>query len=315
MEIFLWIIALVGSLAILAKSSDYFVLFSEKIGLALGISSYVIGATIVAMGTSMPELITTILGQQHFSSFAIDNVIGSNIANVALIIGFSAIIAKKMEIKNNMIDVDIPFLLAISGIFFVFIWDGVFSFREAILILVFFVIYIAYTLSIEAKAEIKEIVKEEVVKKEKLKWYFFIGLIVSTGGLYLGGRFTVESVLKLSELLKIQSSVLTMIVVALGTSLPELFVSVQAAFRGKAGLAVGNVFGSNIFNIAIVCGIPALYTNVTVSAEAFKIGIPFLILTTLVVLFTTTDDLVSRWEGWGLLALYAGFVGKLTGII
>ena len=303
------------SLAVLAKSSDYFVLFSEKIGLALGISSYVIGATIVAMGTSMPELITSILGQQEVSSFAIDNIIGSNIANSALVVGLSAIIARKLNIKNNVIDVDIPFLLVASGLFCLFIWDGIFTFAEAILILIFFAIYIAYTLSAEGHAEIKEIVEEEVVEKEKLKWYFFAGLVVSGGFLYLGGRYTVSSVLKLSELLNIQSSVLTMIVVALGTSLPEIIVSVKAAYNGKAGLAIGNAFGSNIFNIAVVIGVPALYTDVTLSAEAFKIGIPFFLVATLAVLFTTIDDIVSRWEGWALLIVYSAFLGKLTGIL
>ena len=315
MDIALWIGALLLSLAILAKSSNYFVLFSEKIGLALGINSYVIGATIVALGTSMPELITSIIGQGHLNTFAIDNVIGSNIANTALVIGLAAVIARKLDIKNNVIDVDIPFLLAASGLFYLFIIDGTLAFREAIVLFIFFGIYIAYTLSKEGRAEVKQIVSAEMVKKTKLKWYFFVALFVSGIGLYIGGRFTVESVLKISELLNIQSSILTMIVVALGTSLPEVFVSVNAALKGKAGLAVGNAFGSNIFNIALVAGVPALYTDVKLSTAALDVGIPFFLMVTLAVLFATTDDLVSRWEGWSLLVIYLAFVGKITGII
>ncbi len=316
MDIVLWVGALVISLGILAKSSDYFVLYSEKIGLALGISSYIIGATIVALGTSMPELITAILGQKEVgATFAIDNVLGSNIANTALVIGIAAIAAKKLQIKNNVIDVDIPFLLAASGLFYLFVVDGALVLQEAIMLFVFFGIYIAYTLSKEGRAEVKEIVASEMVKKSKLQWYFFAALVVSALGLYLGGRFTVASVLKISELLNIQSSILTMIVVALGTSLPEVFVSVGAAFKGKAGLAVGNAFGSNIFNIALVAGIPALYTDVRLSTSAAEVGIPFFLVATLVALFATTDDLVSRWEGWALLVIYGAFVGKLTGLI
>lgn len=315
MDIALWIGALLLSLAILAKSSDYFVLFSEKIGLALGINSYVIGATIVALGTSMPELITSIIGQGHLNTFAIDNVIGSNIANTTLVIGLAAVVARKLDIKNNVIDVDIPFLLAASGLFYLFIIDGTLAFREAIVLFLFFGIYIAYTLSKEGRAEVEQIVSAEMVKKTKLKWYFFAALFVSGIGLYIGGRFTVASVLKLSELLNIQSSILTMVVVALGTSLPEVFVSVNAALKGKAGLAVGNAFGSNIFNIALVAGIPALYTDVKLSTAALDIGIPFFLMGTLAVLFATTDDLVSRWEGWSLLVIYLAFVGKITGII
>ena len=315
MELFLWIVATIASLVILAKSSGYFVLFSEKIGLALGISSYIIGATIVALGTSMPELITSIIGQGEISTFAIDNVIGSNIANSALVIGIAAIVAKKLQIKNNVIDVDIPFLLVASGLFLLFIIDGIVTFREAITLFIMFGIYVAYTLSKEGRAEVQEIIKTEMVKKPPLKAVFFLGLVVSAGALYLGGKFTVTSILKVSELLNIQSSIMTMIIVALGTSLPEVFVSVGAALKGKAGLAVGNAFGSNIFNIALVTGIPALYTDVKLSPEAASIGIPFFIVATLVVLFTTTDDKVSRWEGWGLLLIYFAFVGKLTGII
>lgn len=315
MELFLWITAVIGSLALLAKSSNYFVIYSEKIGLALGISSYVIGATIVAMGTSMPELITSVIGQSHVSSFAVDNIIGSNIANALLVIGLASIVATRLHIKNNVIDIDIPFLFVASGLFYLFIMDSVITMPEAIVLLAMFVIYLIYTLSKEGRQEIKEIIQAEMVKKEPLTIWLFIGLLVSGLALYFGGRFTVTSVLKVSELLSIKSSVLTMIVVALGTSLPEVFVSVGAALKGKAGLAVGNAFGSNIFNIGMVVAVPALYGNVTVSSEANSIGIPFFIIATLAVLFATTDDQVSRWEGWGLIVLYVAFVGKLTGII
>lgn len=316
MELILWIGTLVISLGILAKSSDYFVLYSEKIGLALGISSYVIGATIVALGTSMPELITSVIGQRDIgSTFAIDNVIGSNIANTTLVIGIAAVFAKKLKIKNNVIDVDIPFLLAASGLFYLFVRDGELAFGEALILFLFFGIYIAYTLSKEGRAEVQQIVSAEMVKKTKLKWYFFAALVVSSIGLFVGGKFTVTSVLKISELLNIQSSVLTMIVVALGTSLPEVFVSVGAALKGKAGLAVGNAFGSNIFNICLVTGVPAVYTKVELSAGALEVGIPFFLVGTLAALFATTDDLVSRWEGWTLLVIYLAFVGKLTGIV
>jgi len=315
MDIILWVLALMVSLGVLAKASDYFVLYSEKIGLALGISNYIVGATIVALGTSMPELVTSILGQFEDPTFAINNVIGSNIANTALVIGIAAIFAKKLQIKNNVIDVDIPFLLTASGLFYLFVRDGNLVLREAIILFILFGIYIAYTLSKEGREEVKEIVQTEVVKKDRLKWHFFVGVILSAGFIYLGGRFTVVSVLQLSEILKIQSAILTMIIVALGTSLPEVFVSVKAAIKGKAGLAVGNAFGSNIFNIALVAGIPALFTKVTSSSAALNIGIPFFLIATLAVLFTTTDDLVSRWEGWILLVLYLAFVGKLTGII
>jgi len=200
-------------------------------------------------------------------------------------------------------------------LFYLFVQDGLLAFTESLILFLFFIIYIFYTLSPEGRGEVKELVQSAMVKKEKIKSVYFFVLVLRAFGLFLGGKFTVSSVFKISEILNIQSSVLTMIIVALGTSLPEVFVSVGAAFKGKAGIAVGNAFGSNIFNICLVTGVPALYTKVELSEKANSIGIPFFLIATLAVLFATTDDKVCRWEGWGLLVLYVAFVGKLTGLV
>lgn len=315
MDIFIWITALLISLAILAKAADYFVLYSEKIGLALGIKDYIIGATIVALGTSMPELLTTIIGQAEDATFAINNIIGSNIANSLLVVGLAAIAAKRLNIKNNVIDIDIPLVLIATALFIIFLLDKTLSFTEALVLLIFFGVYIAYTLSKDGRAEVKDIVKTAMVKKPPFKWIFILFLVLSSGGLFIGGKGTVTSVFQIAEIFNIHGSVLTMIVIGLGTSLPEVFVSVRAALKGKGGLAIGNAFGSNIFNIALVGGIPALYNDVVISKQAFNIGIPFLIASLFAVIVASMDDSISRWEGWGLLVVYLAFVGKLTGLV
>lgn len=315
MEILLWLSALLISLTLLAKSADYFVLYSEKIGLSLGIKDYIIGATIVAFGTSMPELLTSIIGQTEDSTFAVNNIVGSNIANSLLVVGLAAIAAKRLNIKNNVIDIDIPLVLGATALFIIFLLDKTIIFSEAIILLLFFAVYVAYTLSSEGRAEAKEIVSVSMVKKPHFQWQFILFLILSGFGLFLASKGTVTSVFKISEIFNIQSSILTMIVIGLGTSLPEVMVSVKAALKGKGGLAIGNAFGSNIFNITLVGGIPALYNSVTISTSAFTIGIPFLIASSLAVIVASQDDSVSKWEGWGLVILYIAFVGKLTGLV
>ena len=314
--VFLWFGILIVSLAALVKSSDWFTLAAEKVGRAFGLSSFIVGATIISIGSSMPELatgiITALQNDPSTASFAIDNVVGSNIANILLICGVLGIFCKNLKIKSLLIDVDLPFLFIATGLFFLFAYDGSITLWEGVILLGLLILFILYTIRGD---HAKEVDDEDNGPGKKLRWHTWIILAASAVGIYFAADYTILSVIKVAELLNIAPAVVTMLAVAIGTSLPELIVSVRAAQKGKPSIAIGNIFGSNIFNVLAVAGIPSLIGTLHVSSTVLTIGLPFLGIATFAFIFSLHDDQLRRWEGLGLLFLYIAFVGKIIGII
>jgi len=320
MEILLWFGILLVSLTVLVLSADYFTESAEKIGLYFGLSSFIVGATIVSIGSSLPELatsfITILSGDPNQTSFPIDNIIGSNIANCLLVGGLAAIAVKTLKVKQQLIDVDLPFFFISTALFLLFISDRVFDWKEAIISLLLLGIFIVYTINTEDDEEEKKSSEKNLKsKKEKLTFSVFAILIAGVLGIYFSADYTVTSVLKLADLLGIESSVITLLAVAIGTSLPEIIISTRAALKGNHSVALGNIFGSNTFNVLAVAGIPAFVGNLTVSDKAFTYGIPFLAVTSLAFIFVTTDDKIKNWEGAALLVIYVAFTGKILGVL
>lgn len=349
MEIIIWFAILFVSLTVLVKASDYFTDYSERLGLSFGLSAFIIGATIMSIGTSMPEFVTALLAtldpDPALKSFAIDDIIGSNIANALLLIGIASLVAKGgkgLSIKKELIDVDLPFLIMASGIFVVFALDGDITFKEGITFLVFFALFMVYTFSERETLEAADLTKKtigeieamsgpiplrrrvfnvlpgfirHIVKKGNGKSKLFFMIALSCGFIFIGGKGTVTSVLNITELLGWSTSVLTILIVALGTSLPEIFVAGMSAYKGNHAGAVGTAFGSNIFNILFALGIPSLFATLTVSEKMAGIGMVFLIFSVISVAFVTIDDQVRKWEGGALILIYFGFVGKILGVI
>jgi len=313
-SLLLWIIVFIISLAALIKASGYFTESAEKIGLFFGISAFIVGVTIVALGTSLPELITCVIAVlEESSEIVIGNVVGSNIANIFLVFGITAIVGKKMTITHNIVKVDLPFLAGSAFLLTAAAWDGVFNAQEGILCIVAIVSYLLYTANTREKQgniEIKEEIKE-AAKEPRLAWTTWVVLVVSAVFIYLGAKYTVVSIIKLSEILKIGKEVIAVSAVALGTSLPELAVTVSAARKGKTGIAVGNVLGSNIFNSLAVMGIPALMGTLVVPQSIIAFSLPVMLIATFLFVLITQDKEVSQWEGWLLLVFYVFFIGKL----
>ena len=328
MGIIFWIFVFIASLALLVKSADWLVESAEKIGLVLKISPFIIGVTIVAIGTSLPELASSLSAVlKGVSEVVPANVIGSNIANILLIVGLSAIAARRLIVRRSLIDLDAP-LLAASTILFIFIaWDRKIEFKEGILLLIGFVIYVLYTIFQRREQEneaAKEVLPSRVERREKeariekekesiaridFKTIFF--LLVGIVGLAIGADYTIESVVKISEILKIAPSLIAISAIALGTSLPELVTSVQAALKKKYEISLGNIFGSNVFNILLVTGIPTLIAPLRVNSETFTVGIPFLIIATFLFIISGISQRIHIWEGAMYVLLYILFVAKL----
>ena len=315
MELLGWIAVLVVSLAILVKSADFFTEAAERIGLFFGLSSFIVGATIVSFGSSMPELATAIFAlMQGQTNFAVDNIIGSNIANSLLVAGLAAVAVGTLKVKKQLIDVDVPFFFMSSAVFVLFIYDGVFTAIEGVISLVMLGVFIAYT--IYAGTDDVEDHEESENKKPTAQQVFIsLGIVVvSILAIVFSSKYTIDAVTEIATLMSVAPAIITMLAVAFGTSLPEIIISVRAAMAGRHSVALGNVFGSNTFNVLAVAGIPSFFGTLTVSDTAFAIGVPFLIVASLAFIFTTTDDKIQKWEGMALLIIYVAFVGKVTGM-
>jgi cation:H+ antiporter len=317
-SLFLWGGLFVVSLAVLVKASDYFVRSSEVIGKFLRLPAFIIGVTLVAIGTSLPELASSIFAVfSGASEIVVANVVGSNIANIFLILGITAIVAGKIKILHEIIHVDLPLLIGSAFLLALTIWDGVFTFIEALLFIGGLILYLGYTVSTQEKHE--DIGAEKKIKKglkgRRLDIRTIFVFLISAVFIFLGAKYTVDSVIELSGILNIGTEVIAIIAIALGTSLPELVVSISAVRKKKAEIAVGNILGSSIFNIFGVMGITGLFGVLIVPEIVLTLGLPLMLMATLMYFFIAQDRDITKWEGWMLLLFYVFFVLKLFGVV
>ncbi|MFN6944602.1 MAG: calcium/sodium antiporter [Cytophagaceae bacterium] len=309
--ILVWIFVFCLSLLLLIKAADYFNLSAEKIGVSLGFSPFVIGVVLVAAGTSLPELVTSLVSVYKGSTEIVaGNVIGSNIANIFFIVGFSSLIAKKfIHLKFNFSDIDIQFLLGSAIFLIITCIDGVFNFWEGLFSLTAFTVYMVYlsTTPILPPGISKKDIKREPVQKK----YYFI-FILSLGLLFAGGNWAIESVIGISEIMNIEKGLIATTAIALGTSLPELFVSIDAFKKNNAELALGNILGSCIFNALAIMGVASLLKDLIIPDPILRIALPFMVFATVLFFFTTRDKIINRYEGMLYILFYFLFLAKIT---
>lgn len=323
-----WIIVFIVSLAVLVKGADWLITSAEKIGLAAGLSPFIVGVTIVGLGTSFPELISSFVAIfKEAIDVPVANAIGSNIANILLIVGLSAVIGKRLIVTKSLIDLDLP-LLAIGTVLLLgIVWDKQITFGESLLMLITYGIYLLYTVlhkDTEDTEEIAEILpsrqerrkhisvrKKETIVRPKLAAKDFIMLIVGIVALAFGAKYLIDALIKLSEILNLATGVIAITAVAIGTSLPELLVSAKAALQKKSEVALGNIFGSNVFNALVVIGLPGLFSTLAVDNQTFIVGIPTMALATLLFVISGISRRIHIWEGAFYLLLYVLFVAKL----
>lgn len=300
----------VVGLVILTVGADVFIRGASGLGERLGLSSFVIGLVIVGFGTSAPELavnLSAVYGGHP--DIAMGNVVGSNIANIGLILGASALVAPLL-VHVRMLRVEVPILIAASVLLWLMALDGTLGRIEGMLLLlgqvgVLFVVFRA------SKAETSE-VKEEFaeVAKPVHSWaktglFLLVGLV----GLVLGGVLAVEAAVNIARSFGISELVIGLTVVAIGTSLPELASSVVAGLRGKADIAVGNVVGSNLFNILFIVGASASLMPLPVNESLIQTELPVMIFFTLALLPLMRRNMkVTRGEGALLLLAYLALI-------
>lgn len=295
---------MIVSLAGLLKASDWFVDSAEKIGLALGISPFIIGVTIIAFGTSLPELAASIAAVfDNESSLVLANALGSNITNVTLILSLVAIIGGGIVFEKDMMSIDIPLLITSAALLCFVLYDLHISIFDAFLLLGGLAIFLIYSFKGDENSERKV--------KEKVNIRYYLLVLVSGVMIYFGAKYTIFGITKLSEIAEIDPDLIGLTLLALGTSLPELIVSITAARKGSTEIAIGNVLGSNIFNTYAVVGIPAFFGDIEVSQNIMGFSLPLMVTITLLLAFMCFSKKISRWEGWMLLLFYVFYFGQL----
>lgn len=302
---FLLLIIFVVALGVLIKSSDFFINAAEKIGLSLGVSPFIVGVTIVAAGTSLPELMSSIVSVLNDSSeIVLGNVIGSNIANITLVLGLTAAMGKNIILEKDLKQNDMPILLGSAFLLWFLVRDIHFSMIDAIICLLGLVIFLLYTFTSKDEPYEKGVI-------ERPSAMTYVLLLVGAIGIYFGADYAVNSVVRMSDIWGIGREVVALTLVAFGTSVPELIVSIMAARKGNPAMAVGNVLGSNIFNTFVVMGIPRLFGTVKVPADITSFSLPLMLAATVLFFAISLSKRISRWEGLILVLFYLVFLNEM----
>jgi len=288
---------------------------ASTLALKAGLSPLVVGLTVVAFGTSAPEMAVSVksawLGQ---SDLAVGNIVGSNIFNVLLILGISAMISPLL-VSKQLIRLDVPLMVAASALFLVFSLDGKIVFWEAGVLTAGIASYTWLLLRL-AKRERQSLPSSEI--SEATKGGLGAALVAVLLGLVLlvvGSRFLVDSAVAIATALGVSEVVIGLTIVAAGTSLPEVATSIMATIKGERDIAVGNVVGSNIFNLLAVGGISGLVSSggLLVTPEVVGFDLPVMLATAVACLpIFFTGHQIARWEGFVFLAYYLFYIGFLV---
>ncbi len=307
MEILWQFILLVAGFVLLIKGADWFVEGASKIADKFGIPQIVIGLTIVAMGTSLPEAAVSISAAVKDSpAITIGNVVGSNILNVLVILGLTAVI-RAVPVKKNTIRYEIPFTIAITVLLAVMgLWDNQISRLEGGILWVCMILYLAYLLWI-SKTD-KDAIEEAPGADKNTSLLKMIGMVVvGVAMIVLGSDISVDAATFIATEFGMGQRLVGLTIVALGTSLPELVTSVTASIKGKADIAVGNIVGSNIFNILFVVGTAALIIPVPYGANFMVDSIVAAAAMILLLFCVLPKQKLTRLGGAALLLGYAGY--------
>ncbi|EIJ43599.1 K+dependent Na+ exchanger related-protein [Beggiatoa alba B18LD] len=319
MDIQLLIFFIIG-LVFLVYGADILVAGASKLSLIIGISPLVVGLTVVAFGTSAPELAVSVqsawAGQ---ADIAVGNVVGSNIANILLILGIAAIIAP-LVVSQQLLRLDVPLMIGISFLLWFLAFDGIISGIDGLILFTGIIVYTVYSIrksrqennpAVEAEYEealgdVKHVDKSTKNIAKQIA-FVLVGLVL----LVIGSNWLVDGAVALAKYFGISELIIGLTIVAIGTSLPELATSAIASWKGETDIAVGNVVGSNIFNILSVLGLSALVSpqGIPVAESAIYFDIPIMIgvaLAALPIFFT--GHKIDRWEGGLFLFYYVAYL-------
>jgi cation:H+ antiporter len=309
-QLILWTVFLFGSLFILVRGSSLFLVGAKQVGLSSGLSPFIIGVLIVGFGTSLPELASSIAGVlQGAPEIVVANVVGSNITNILLIVGLLSVLAGKILIAQDLIKTELTVFFIAAVHFVLALHDGWIDRLEALLLLGTFGAYLWYIFAGGENEEIKELQEE---KRTAFSMHSVFLMLLGMAGVLFGAHFAVDMTLKVAEGLSIPVELVSILAIAVGTSLPELSVALQALKTKDTELAIGSIFGSNTFNALAVIGIPALLAPLPADTIVMEIGLPVMIAATIILFVIGLSRQIMRWEGVMMLLFFGFFLVKLS---
>ncbi|MCG8414725.1 MAG: calcium/sodium antiporter [Pseudomonadales bacterium] len=306
---------LLAGLIILGFGAEMLVSGSSRLSMRLGISPLIVGLTVVAFGTSAPELAVSIMSAlSDHGSLALGNVIGSNIANIGLILGVTALICP-IKIEVQLVRQEIPLMIVSGLIFGAMLLDGAISLVDGFLLSggLFAYLYFSYLQAGKEKASADIDLAPLMIHKDVGTLPVHLMLIVlGLGLLILGSRLFVNNAVEMARLLGVSEAIIGLSLIAIGTSVPELATAILAALRKQSDLAVGNVIGSNIFNVLCVLGITALFSSLPLGSISLVDFIVMMMFALVLLPLARSGLTLSRKEGFGLLMAYVIYLGYLA---
>lgn len=297
-----YIILIIG-FALLIKGADYFVEGSSAIAKLLKIPSVIIGLTIVALGTSLPEAAVSITAATTGSNdLALSNIIGSNLFNLLIVVGVCALI-KPFVAETTILSRDYPLTIALTGLLWVFARDLTITRVEGFILLAGLFSYVFYLVLSSLRSRSKLV----VVKPEITPLKSIVFIVLGAAAIIYGGDLVVDSASQIAASFGLSQTLIGLTVIAIGTSLPELATSVVAAKKGESGLALGNVVGSNLFNILFILGSSIAISPIAVSKESITDILLLLAVTTLTYFFIRSDGKVTKRQGMSSILIYVAY--------
>ncbi len=308
-----------GGLGLLIVGAELLVRHSSQLAVRLGISPLLVGLTVVAYGTSTPELIVSLqTGFSGQSDISLGNVVGSNISNVLLILGTCAMIAP-LFVAQQIVRWDVPVMILVSCVLFAAAWDGTIGRFDGILLIsgIFLYTWFVVKMSKKEAGQVKEEYEKEFGKrasshsKKAIIFSKLLWIAVSLLAVILGAKWFVDGSVQIARLFGISELVIGLTVVAIGTGLPEIATSIVATLRGERDIAVGNIVGSNIYNILAVVGLTAVLApeGIQVSKAALNFDIPVMVAVSVACFpIFFTGHLIARWEGTLFFGYYVSYV-------
>lgn len=312
----LHIVFIVAGLVALYFGAEWLVKGATSLALRLGMSPLIAGLTVVAFGTSSPELVVSLTAVlQGQGDIALGNVVGSNIFNVAVILALTAVIVP-LKVQFQLLKVDTPFMVAITFLFLWFFRDRMITRTEAVLFFVLLIIYLSFSVWYAKREATRQVKKEFAHEMQDLEArpgmsVPFVVLLIAAGlaGLILGSRAFVSGAVAIARSFQIEEAVIGLTIVAAGTSLPELASSVVAALRKQADVAVGNVIGSNVFNILAILGVSGSVAGPVAGAGITPLDLGYMTVVAIALIpIIWTGFTIRRWEGAILLASYGVYL-------
>ena len=304
-----WVAVLAGALFVLVRGADLFVAGAKQVGVAFGMSSFAIGVLIVGLGTSVPELASSLAAvMAGTTEIVIANVVGSNITNILLIVGILAALGGPILISKNLLQTELPIFFIATVHFLASVYDGVIDRVESVLLVGTLTAYIWYLLSSSKEVGDAEL---DPADRQKVQLKSIVFIVLGLTAVLVGAHYTVLMAVNIATGLSVPIGLVSIAAIAIGTSLPELFVSLQAIRNNEADLAIGNIFGSNAFNILMVVGVPGLFMPLVADVVVMDLGILILLAASLILFVTGLARQIQKWEGVMMLLFFAFFLVKL----